>query len=109
MQNHALSSRTKGRKTHNALLLSVLERYGVGQVLPHRPWLPPLRKQLTKAGGRFFNAGTQCSIRLLTPLGMRYDESYIQAYPFDKIVERMLQPGMILETVLVGLPENILI
>jgi hypothetical protein len=30
---------------------------------------------------------------------MRYDDSYIQAYPFDKVVEGMLQPEMILETV----------
>jgi hypothetical protein len=30
---------------------------------------------------------------------MRYDESYIRAYPFDKLVEGMVQPEMILETV----------
>ncbi len=30
---------------------------------------------------------------------MRYDESYIQAYPFDRLVEGMVQPEMILETV----------
>ena len=80
-------------------VFEVLEKYGVGQVLSHWTWLPPLRKQLTKAGGRFFNAGKQCVIRLLTPLGMRYDDSYIQAYPFDKLVEGMVQPEMILETV----------
>ena len=67
--------------------------------MSHWTWLPPLRKQLTKAGGRFSNAGKQCVIRLLTPLGMRYDESYIQASPFDKLVEGMVQPEMILETV----------
>jgi hypothetical protein len=47
-------------------------------------------------------------VHLLTPWGMRYDESYIQAYPFDKIGEGTLQSEMILETVLIGLPENIL-
>ena len=77
----------------------MLEKHGVGQVLSHWTWLPPLRKQLAKAGGRFFNAGKQCVIRLLTPLGMRYEDSYIQAYPFDKLVEGMVQPEMILETV----------
>jgi hypothetical protein len=77
----------------------VLERHGVGQVLSHWTWLLPLRKQLAKAGGRFFNAGKQCVIRLLTPLGRRYDDTYIQAYPFDRLVEGMLQPEMILETV----------
>jgi uncharacterized protein YecE (DUF72 family) len=80
-------------------VFEVLEKYGVGQVLSHWSWLPPLRKQLAKAGGRFFNAGKQSIIRHLTPLGMRYDDSYIQAYPFDKLVENMLQPEMILETV----------
>jgi Protein of unknown function DUF72 len=80
-------------------VFEVLENYGVGQVLSHWTWLPPMKKQLTKGGGRFFNTGKQCIIRLLTPLGMRYDESYIRAYPFDKLVERMLQPEMILETV----------
>ena len=38
-------------------------------------------------------------IRLLTPLGMRYEDSYLRAYPFNKIVEGMLQPEMVLETV----------
>ena len=33
------------------------------------------------------------------PLVMRYEDSYIQAYPFDKLVEGMVQPEMILETV----------
>jgi uncharacterized protein YecE (DUF72 family) len=80
-------------------IFEVMERHGVGQVLSHWTWLPPLRKQLAKAGGRFFNAGKQCVIRLLTPISMRYDESYIQAYPFDKLVEGMLQPEMVLETV----------
>jgi uncharacterized protein YecE (DUF72 family) len=79
-------------------VFKVLEKHGVGQVISHWTWLPPMRKQLTKGGGRFFNAGKQCVIRLLTPLGMRYDESYIRAYPFDKLVEGMVQPEMILET-----------
>jgi uncharacterized protein YecE (DUF72 family) len=80
-------------------IFEVLEKYGVGQVLSHWTWLPPMRKQLTKGGGRFFNAGKQSVIRLLTPLGMRYEDSYIQAYPFARLVEGMVQPEMILETV----------
>ena len=72
----------------------------MGQVLSQWTWLPPLRKQLTKAGGRRSSIpGKQCVIRLLTPLGTRYDDSYIQAYPFDRLVEGVLQPEMILETV----------
>ena len=38
-------------------------------------------------------------IRLLTPLGMRYEDSYVKAYPFDRLVEGMMQPEMVLETV----------
>jgi hypothetical protein len=32
-------------------VLEVLGKHGVGQVLSHWTWLPPLRKQLVKAGG----------------------------------------------------------
>jgi hypothetical protein len=81
------------------LVFEVLARYGVGQVLSHWTWLPPLRKQLAKADGRFFNAGNECVIRLLTPLGMRYEDSYMRAHPFDKLVEGMMAPEMVLETV----------
>ncbi len=80
-------------------VFEVLARYGVGQVLSHWTWLPPLRKQLAKADGRFFNAGNECVIRLMTPLGMRYEDSYVKAYPFDKLVAGMMQPEMVLETV----------
>lgn len=80
-------------------VFEVLARYGVGQVLSHWTWLPTLRKQLAKADGRFFNAGNECVIRLLTPLGMRYEDSYVNAYPFDKLVEGMMAPEMVLETV----------
>jgi uncharacterized protein YecE (DUF72 family) len=80
-------------------VFEVMARYGVGQVLSHWTWLPTLRKQLAKADGRFFNAGNDSVIRLLTPLGMRYEDSFEKAYPFGKLVEGMLQPEMVLETV----------
>jgi uncharacterized protein YecE (DUF72 family) len=80
-------------------VLEVMAKYGVGQVLSHWTWLPPLRKQLAKADGRFFNSGNEMVIRLMTPLGMRYEDAYAKAYPFDKLVEGMLQPEMVLETV----------
>ena len=41
----------------------------------------------------------KASFRNSQALNMRYDEPYIQTYPFDKIVEGLLQPEMILETV----------
>lgn len=78
-------------------VFEVLERHGVGQVLSHWTWLPPLRKQLAEADGRFFNR--ECVIRLITPLGMRYDDSYEKAYPFDRLVDGILHPEMVLETV----------
>ncbi len=36
---------------------------------------------------------------MLTPIGMRYDETYARAYPFDKLVEGLFQPKMVEETV----------
>jgi uncharacterized protein YecE (DUF72 family) len=80
-------------------VFNVLAKHGVGQVLSHWTWLPPMRKQLAKADGRFFNSGNENVIRLLTPLGMRYEDSYIRASPFDKLVEGLLQPEVVLETV----------
>ena len=38
-------------------------------------------------------------IRLMTPLNMRYEDAYAKAHPFDKMVEGMMAPEMILETV----------
>jgi uncharacterized protein YecE (DUF72 family) len=80
-------------------IFGVLQKHGIGQVLSHWTWLPPLRKQLAKADGRFFNAGNECVIRLMTPLNMRYEDAYAKAHPFDKLVEGMMAPEMILETV----------
>jgi hypothetical protein len=80
-------------------VFDVLSKHGIGQVLSHWTWLPPLRKQLAKADGRFLNAGNECVIRLMTPLNMRYEDAYAKAHPFDKMVEGMMAPEMILETV----------
>jgi uncharacterized protein YecE (DUF72 family) len=82
-----------------APVFAVLEKYGVGQVLSHWTWLPTLDKQFKKSGGRFFNAGRQAVIRLMTPLCLRYEEAYEKAFPFDKLVEGMVQPRMIEDTV----------
>jgi uncharacterized protein YecE (DUF72 family) len=76
----------------------VLEKHGIGQVLSHWTWLPSLRKQFTKASGQFFNAGKQAVIRLMTPIGMRYEEAYLKAFPFDKMLEGMMSPRMPQET-----------
>jgi uncharacterized protein YecE (DUF72 family) len=78
-------------------VFEILEKHGVGQVLSHWTWLPSLRKQLTKAGGRVFNSGRQRIIRLMTPIGMRYEDAYAKGHPFDKLVEGMLQTEMVCE------------
>jgi len=76
-------------------VFEALEKYGVGQVLSHWTWLPPLKKQLAKAGNRIFNSGRQRIVRLMTPIGMRYEDAYAKAHPFDNLVEGMLQPAMV--------------
>jgi uncharacterized protein YecE (DUF72 family) len=80
-------------------VFEVLEKHGVGQVLSHWTWLPPLRKQLAKADKRIFNSGRQRIVRLMTPIGMRYQDAYAKTHPFEKIVEEMLQPEMLRDTV----------
>ena len=81
-------------------VFKVLQKHGVGMVLSHWTWLPPLGKQFTKAGERFFNSDGQGVVRLITPLRMSYEDSYAKAFPFDKIVDGMLNPQMIEDTVL---------
>ncbi len=82
-----------------APLFRVLKKYGVGQVLSHWTWLPGLRVQLKAAGNRFYNSGNNCVVRLMTPRGVRYEEAYIRAHPFNKLVENMINPEMIDDTV----------
>lgn len=78
---------------------AVLERYGVGQVLSHWTWLPTLKKQFERGGSRFLNRGGEALIRLMTPLGVRYEDAYARAHPFDHLVEGLFQPRMVEETV----------
>ncbi len=81
----------------NSPVFNVLEKHGVGQVLSHWTWLPTLRRQLEKAGNRVFNSGKQRIIRLMTPKGMRYEDAYAKAHPFDRLVDGMLQSQMVQE------------
>ena len=83
----------------SSMVFDIMEKHGVGQVLSHWTWLPPLRKQLLKADNRVFNSGKQRIVRLMTPIGMRYEDAYAKAHPFDKMIEGMMQPGMVQETV----------
>jgi len=76
-------------------VFEVLKKHGIGLVFSHWTWLPPLRKQFAKANKMFFNSGKQVVIRLMTPLRMSYEESYVRAFPFNKMVDGMLDLEMI--------------
>jgi uncharacterized protein YecE (DUF72 family) len=80
-------------------VFDVLEKHGVGLVYSHWTWLPPLSKQFSKAEGRFLNSGGDCIIRLMTPLHMSYEDSYAKAFPFNKMVDGMMNPVMIDDTI----------
>jgi uncharacterized protein YecE (DUF72 family) len=77
----------------------VLGKHGVGQALSHWTWLPPLRKQFEKGGGEFTNKGAQCVVRLMTPRNMRYEAAFIKAFPFDRLIDGMMSPGMVEDTI----------
>jgi phosphoheptose isomerase len=34
----------------------------------------------------------------MTPIGIRYEDAYARAFPFDRLKEEMIQPGMIAQT-----------
>jgi len=80
-------------------LFEVMKRHGVGQVLSHWTWLPSLQRQFGLSGRTFLNAGGYGILRLLTPRGMRYEDAYAKAHPFDRLVEGMVSPRMIEDTV----------
>ncbi len=79
-------------------VIDVLQKHGAGQILSHWTWLPALRTQFSRAGRRFITAGGQAVIRLMTPLGVRYEDAYAKAFPFDRLIEEMIQPAMISQT-----------
>ena len=45
------------------------------------------------------NAGGRCIVRLMTPRGFRYEDAYARAHPFSALVDGMLDPKMVEETV----------
>lgn len=40
-----------------------------------------------------------CIVRLITPLRMKYEDSYAKAFSFDKLIDRMLDPRIIETTI----------
>ncbi len=80
-------------------VIDVLRSRGVGQVLSHWTWLPPLLEQFGKAGDLFLTAGNTSVVRLLTPRGVRYEDTYEMAHPFNAMVDGMLSEQMVEECV----------
>jgi len=76
-------------------VFDVMAKHGVGQVLSHWTWLPSLKRQLARAERRFFNSGRRCIVRLMTPRGIRYEDAYAQAHPFNALVEELFDPRMV--------------
>ncbi len=79
-------------------IIDVLRKHGAGQVLSHWTWLPNLKRQFSRAGSCFTTAGGQAVIRLMTPMGIRYEDAYAKAFPFDRLIDEMIQPGMVPQT-----------
>lgn len=76
----------------------VLRKRGVGGVLSHWRWLPRLSEQAELAGGGIPSGNGDLVIRLMTPRGKGYEESYAMAHPFDRMVPGMMTPDMLGET-----------
>jgi len=98
-RDHRYHIETRTDSYYTNAYFELLQEYGLGQVFSHWTWLPPLRKQFLRCAKRFFNSGKQCIVRLMTPLRVRYEEAYAKAFPFDKLVEGMMSPEMIPDTV----------
>jgi hypothetical protein len=80
-------------------LFDVLGKHGVGLVLSHWTWLPSLRTQWEKPGGGLPSEDGAQVVRLVTPRGKTYEETYTAAHPFDAMVEGMLHDSTVEETV----------
>ena len=80
-------------------VVDALEKHGVGLVLSHWTWLPPLSQQFSLSGRRFLNRKGDCVVRLMTPRGMRYEDAYARCHPFSTLVDGIMDPRMVDDTV----------
>jgi len=53
-------------------------------VFSHWQYLPSIKEQWERVGGRFTAADGNVVLRLLNPRGMSYGEAFAAAYPFEK-------------------------
>lgn len=80
-------------------LFRVLRRRRVGLVLSRWTWLPSLRQQIDLAGGWFDGGDGSRIIRLITPRGRTYQQTYAAAHPFSETVPGMLSDSVVEESV----------
>ncbi|SMC26575.1 Uncharacterized conserved protein YecE, DUF72 family [Desulfacinum hydrothermale DSM 13146] len=83
---------------HTPEVFRVLAKHRVESVLSHWTWLPPLMVQFRKRNQQFTGGSDALVIRLMTPRGMRYEDAYAKAHPFDRLVPGMALPRMFEET-----------
>lgn len=68
-----------------------LAERGLGYVFSHWTWLPRLKEQWERCGGRFTGEDDAVVARLLTPRNVRYAEAYDLAYPFEEPVPELAE------------------
>ena len=67
----------------------VLASHGVSHVYNHWTFMPPLSEQHRLMGGSF--TAPRVLFRLLTPLGLAYEQAVERYKPYDRIVQAQLQ------------------
>lgn len=60
-----------------------LAERGLGYVFSHWQYLPSIKEQWERVGGRFTAADDHVILRLLNPRGMSYGDAFAAAYPFE--------------------------
>ena len=66
-----------------------LEERGLGFVFSHWQYLPSIKEQWERVGGRFTAADGSVVLRLLNPRGMSYAAAFEAAYPFEGPAEAL--------------------
>ncbi|MEP0546426.1 MAG: DUF72 domain-containing protein [Rhodothermales bacterium] len=62
---------------------------GLGFVFSHWQYLPAIKEQWERVGGRLTSANGDVVLRLLNPRGMAYGEAFAAAYPFEGPAEAL--------------------
>ncbi len=70
-----------------------LAERGLGFVFSHWQYLPPIKEQWERVGGRLTAADGNAVLRLLNPRGMSYGDAFAAAYPFEEPVPALAETG----------------